>query len=148
MWCNRCGMSLVACLGHRHQVSIAQPSQRRSRRLVLQQLADPVDLLQILAPEIGQHVAVMGAVAHLSLAFEDLQRLAHGHARDVQLGGHLIGADRLSGPDLADEDPTADLLQHELLGRARPFEGNRRAHDRTSARISSVCSPTAGGAMR
>ena len=90
--------------------------QRVARGARLQDLAQCVDLLEVLDTQLGDEVASPRPVGHLSLLLEHPQGLAHGSDADAEPLGNVLLNDPLPGPQLAGHDRAGAAVQR-MLGR-------------------------------
>ena len=135
------------------EVDLGQQRYGGPDGLLLEQLTDPVHLLEVRQRELGDEVAAVRDVGDGALALEDLQGLAQRHAGDAEALGQRVLAHLLPGMQTAGGDRTAQLGEHGLLRRRRPTErrgrvGAHRVRSRSArwASSQSRSAPSAGGA--
>lgn len=108
--------------------AVRQPSHRVAYGLGLQELADPVDLLQVGERELRDEVAPVYVMDDQALGLQGLQGLAKRHPAHLEPGREGVLTDLPAGPELPAGDGAPQFLENELLGGLRPPLLHRAAH--------------------
>ena len=91
-----------------HGVGQIPAGELRGQRVDLRQR--PVAFFEVLHIEIRDHGRAAGDHTDQLLVLQQLERLPHGRAADVEVGGQLRIQDLLAGLHDAGDDPVADRL--------------------------------------